>query len=477
MSICLLDHQKKVVEIARTKKRYAFFHEPGLGKTIAMLSVIQDRPMPTLVLCPRSIMESAWKQDAEKLGEISVGIYHGSPITKRKLRDEWSENMPDVVITTFETFRLKKPELLAMGFRRIIVDESSKLKNPDSKISKAAISASDEMEEAYILSGTPAPNNPSEYWGQLRFLGKQFVTTPSGSTNFWAWACYWLMPVRRKIRVPGRKKGQTVTKEVISTYQRRSDRADDFSQSLNKACWFLSKEECIDLPDKTFQKIVVPLSPAEMKLYNGIVEGIGKIDVDGPASATVTANVMKLRQVTGGNVNADAWRAVGKAKLETLFDLMESLSGHPVVIWGEFRFEIERIHAELERKGYKGCILYGGSKDIAGVITDFQGGNLDYLVCHPAAVGHGVTLTRASHAIYYSLGYSYEQHQQSLDRIHRVGQTSKCTYYYLLADGTIDFAVHRVLQSKADRSSALIAIVKSLAGKQNDDDTYAGKCG
>tara|TARA_Y100001973_G_scaffold68999_3_gene100689 strand:- start:2330 stop:3763 length:1434 start_codon:yes stop_codon:yes gene_type:complete len=477
MSISLLDHQKKVVEIARENKRYAFFHEPGLGKTISMLSVCKDRPMPTLVLCPRSIMESAWKADADKLGDIKVGIYHGSSVTKRKLRDAWSTDMPDVVITTFETFRLKKNELLSMGFRRIIVDESSKLKNPNSKISKAAIEAADELEEAYILSGTPAPNNPSEYWAQLRFLGKQFIFTPSGSTNFWAWSSYWLLPVKRKIRVPGRKRGEKVTKEVIATYQRRSDRADAFSETLNKVCWFLAKEECMDLPDKVYQNIGVQLSRAETKLYNDIVDGLGKVDTDGPASASVAANVMKLRQVTGGNVNADEWRDVGKSKIEAMLELMETLAGHPVVIWGEFRFEIERIHETLTAKGYKGAILYGGSKDIADVITQFQAGELDYLVCHPAAVGHGITLTRASHAIYYSLGYSYEQHQQSLDRIHRVGQTSKCTYYYLLANDTIDSTVQRVLRSKADNSSALIAIVKSLAGTQNDNDNDNGECG
>jgi SNF2 family DNA or RNA helicase len=466
MTITLLEHQQKGVDVAAKNTRYAMFWDPGLGKTMCMLAVCKQRPMPTLVICPKSIMRAAWVADAEKYGGITVGLYHGSPASRRKLTDKWtSGEMPDIVVTTFETFRINFDHLMSLGFRRIIVDESSKLKNPNSKITKAAIAAGDMVQEAYILSGTPAPNNPSEYWGQMRFLGRDLVATPSsGSTNFFAWASYWLVPIRRKIRVPGRRGRESFIKEVVSGYKRRSDRADDFAQSLNRASWFLSKDECVDLPEKRFQIIPVQLSPSEHKLYSRIAEGViaDSNDTESPVNAEVQASVMKLRQICGGTVHADEWVSVGKSKLEALKELMESLSGHPVVIWGEFRFEINRIHETLEEIGYKGHILYGGSINVQSKIESFQAGELDYLVCHPAAVGHGITLTKSSHAIYYALGYSYEQHQQSIDRIHRVGQNDPCTYYYLIAEDTVDEIVYQVLRNKADRSSALIAIVKGL---------------
>ena len=467
MTISLLDHQQKGVDVAAKNPRYAMYWDPGLGKTMCMLAVCKQRPMPTLVICPKSIMRAAWVADAEKFGGITVGLYHGSPLSRRKLTDKWlAEGMPDIIVTTFETFCLNFDHLMTLGFRRIIVDESSKLKNPNSKITKAAIAAGDMVREAYILSGTPAPNNPSEYWGQMRFLGREFVATPSsGSTNFFAWASYWLVPIRRKIRVPGRGGRESFTKDVVSGYRRRSDRADEFAKSLNQISWFLAKGECVDLPEKRFQTIPVRLSPSESRLYTQLADGIrseGIGEEEASVSVDVRASVMKLRQICGGIVHADEWTAVGKSKLETLTELMETLAGHPVVIWGEFRFEIERIHETLAKIGYKGHVLYGGSTDVQTKIEEFQSGKLDYLVCHPAAVGHGITLTKASHAIYYTLGYSYEQHQQSVDRIHRVGQTDPCTYYYLLAEDTIDEIVYQVLRNKADRSSALISIVKRL---------------
>jgi len=467
MGITLLEHQERGRELARTHPRFAMFWDPGLGKTMCMLGICAERPMPTLVICPKSIMKAAWVSDAEKFGGFNVDLYHGAPATRRKLTDKWTTGtMPDIIVTTFETFRSNFDRVMSLGFRRIIIDESSKLKNPTSKITKACIAAGDMVQEAYILSGTPAPNNPSEYWGQFRFLGKEYVASPSsGSTNFFAWTSYWLVPMRRKVRVPGRRRGETFTKDVITGYKRRIDRADDFAKSLAGASWFLSKEECMDLPPKRFQTIPIQLSRAESKMYGqlaGELQDIGNDEQGDTVTTKVQSCVMKLRQVCGGNINADKWSAIGSSKLDTLKELMESLKGHPVVIWGEFRFEIERIHETMADAGLKGHILYGGTTDVQGKIEEFQRGELDYLVCHPAAVGHGITLTRASHAIYYSLGYSYEQHQQSVDRIHRVGQKDPCTYYYLLAEDTVDHIVYGVLRNKASRSSALIAIVKGL---------------
>ena len=89
----------------------------------------------------------------------------------------------------------------------------------------------------------------------------------------------------------------------------------------------------------------------------------------------------------------------------------------------------------------------------------FQDKQLDCLVCHPAAAGHGITLTAASYAIYYSMDFSYERYQQSRDRIHRKGQTRPCTYYHIVADGTVDESILWAVRNKAKMSDAVLRMI------------------
>jgi SNF2 family DNA or RNA helicase len=116
------------------------------------------------------------------------------------------------------------------------------------------------------------------------------------------------------------------------------------------------------------------------------------------------------------------------------------------VIWAEYRSEIDRI-----------CAAFGGvhldgrtSHDAERIVADFQAGRTPRLVCHPQAAGHGITLTRACYAIYFSLSFSLELFEQSRARLDRSGQTRPVTNYILCSDETIDRAIWRVIQSKGN---------------------------
>ena len=104
-------------------------------------------------------------------------------------------------------------------------------------------------------------------------------------------------------------------------------------------------------------------------------------------------------------------------------------------------------------------VIDGRTKDASVLIERFQGGDLDCLVCHPAAAGHGITLTAASYAIYYSMDFSYERYKQSKDRIHRKGQTRPCTYYHIIADGTADESILWAVRNKAKMSDAVLRML------------------
>ena len=124
-----------------------------------------------------------------------------------------------------------------------------------------------------------------------------------------------------------------------------------------------------------------------------------------------------------------------------------------------FTAEIDMIKALLDRRGVRSDVIDGRTKDAGDVIEKFQKGNLGALVCQTAAAGHGITLTAASYAVYYSMDFSYEKYQQSRDRIHRKGQKRPCTYYHLIAEGTVDEDILWAVRNKAKVSDAVLRMI------------------
>ena len=140
--------------------------------------------------------------------------------------------------------------------------------------------------------------------------------------------------------------------------------------------------------------------------------------------------------------------------------LLDELGNEQVVIWVNFRAEIDLIASHLSKRGATYQVIDGRSSSNETSIADFQSKKLQYLVCQPAAAGHGITLTSACYAVYYSVDFSYERYQQSRDRIHRKGQERPCTYYHLIADNTTDESILWALRNKAKISDAVLRILK-----------------
>ena len=136
--------------------------------------------------------------------------------------------------------------------------------------------------------------------------------------------------------------------------------------------------------------------------------------------------------------------------------LDNELDNRQVLVWIAFREDARQIGMELDRRRISWRKVIGGQSEAEtnNAIADFKAGNARVLIAHPASCGHGITLTNCSHAVYYSCDYSAENHLQSRDRIHRIGQDSKCSYYYLTARDTIDEQVLKVLRGKMSAADA-----------------------
>ena len=435
----LYDHQVRGVEIARKEPRFLFAFSMGTGKTMMMLSVCDERPMRTLVLCPRSVINTAWIRDAENFPKIkAVSLWHQDKTKRRAMiAGDW-----DVGVINYESFKTVMPELRAAGVKRLICDESSKIKNPQTATTKAVVQFARSVPECYLLSGTPAPNNGTEYWPQLVCVHPAWA-----GASFWGWAYRYFVPVKRR-------RG---AQEYIATWTQRTDTAAEFKDKMRERVWALSKEEYVDLPEKIDRLVEVRLSNEEKEAYRGVEKELKIIAAGERYSVKAEAVLIKARQIAGGMVLVNGEpQIIGQSKLNALFEVLEEAGNEKVVIWAEFTADIDRISDALHAMGKHVGIIDGRTSQNAGWIAkNFQDGNLDYLVCHPAAAGHGITLTAASIAVYYSLSFSSELHLQSRDRIHRIGQTRACVYVYLLAEDTVDWPMLRSLRGKKSRADAI----------------------
>lgn len=456
--IRLYAHQLRAVEISRTQLRYGFGWECGTGKTLALLGIIADAKSrgwegQTVVVAPKSVLWSAWLRDAEHFPSLKPVVCWGTTASKRRKLIDTPD--ADVLIMNFEAFKSHAEELLASGrVTRLVVDEASKLRNRNSQISKCIFHFSQNVPSVYLLSGTPAPNGAWEYFGLLRCIDLQVF-----GVNWWRFVNGYFCAVKKLIG--GR--------EIVTDYRFLNGAEPRFLERLKSAWWTLRAEDCLDLPAETDEVREVILSPQEQQCYINLIQDLAHEWDDGDVTQVrIETRSMKLRQVTGGTLYDENHRTriVGRSKLDDLLELLTEIGDRQLVVWCEFTSEIDRVTEELAEKGYNVSRIDGRTKgpERDRIINDFQAGRYQVVVCHPAACGHGVTLTAARFNYFCSLGWMPENHDQARKRIHRIGQHWPVVHYYAVARGTVDEKVLRVLKRKATASEAIKEVL-SEAGR------------
>jgi SNF2 family DNA or RNA helicase len=233
----------------------------------------------------------------------------------------------------------------------------------------------------------------------------------------------------------------------------------EFMDSMKLTAHIVRKQDALDLPDQVHEIRTVYLSPAEQRAYDTLKkEYVLRFSDEEVLAKTVMAEIMKLRQITSGFAYGEnSTHMVGNTKLKELKNLLEELGKQQVIIWANFLSEIETLLKELP----KSAALFSGTKDRETVISKFKKNKIQYLIANPMSAAHGLTFTNCHYAIYYSMNYSYELIKQSQDRIHRIGQNKKCTYFYLLAHKTIDEIIYKAVQDKHNLSESVLSYLRS----------------
>ena len=401
---------------------YGLFLDTGCGKTLCGIEIAKHLGK-TLVLCPLSIIETAWIDDCHKFyPEIKIANCWSNSKQKRL---ETLKSNADIYVMNYESFKILKNEIRKMDFKCMIVDESSVMKNMKSQITTDILSCIEFIPRRYVLSGCPTPNHNLEIFPQIKFCNPDMF----GNNYLGFQASYF---------------HQNLENPHI-WYQTQDDK-DKFFRKLSEGSIFVNKEDCVDLPDKIFEIKEFDLDKEQRKYYNDILNDIRE-HINEWSKFEFTAKLMKLREVVSGFViQKDGSVSDFKTnKDKILEDTLSEIGNKQVIVWCQFIHEIERL---AEKFG--GVALTSKTKNRDDVIRGFKNGDIKLLFTHPKLLGKGATFTNCTYNVYYSLSFSYEEFKQSQDRIHRIGQTNKCTYIILQGKNTIDQRIYNCLHRKGN---------------------------
>lgn len=463
--LTLMRHQQLGREIARYQDRYAFFYDTRTGKTPLSLAIMYDdiAANPShkwLVVCPLILIENAWIPDAaEFIPEIKVVSCHAATPAKRLER---INSEASIYVTNTESFVKYREHFDKLHLTGCIIDESSDMKSPKSKVSKELVDFAQTLKRFYLLSGTPAPNGEQEYYMQLKAV--DYFGIQQSYSQF--------------------KEHYFVNMSYNPQYEKlalRLDKKDELFTLIKKYALYVDKEDVLTTPGRTFHEVEFEM-PAELKkhynkLKNELYVELGDgLRVTAPSAA---AKLNKLNQVTSGFIidtqavkenkfytdnNATEWYMLDKYRFDKLEELLDSpnVRGEQVLIWANYRKEFEIIESRL---GSKCRCVYGGTSlaEKNEAIKLFKEGIIQYLIANPASADKGLTLTNAHISIYFSLNWSYELFKQSMERIYAdiSKQPKHCDYYVLIAKGTIDRILYSdILHGKGQSSSAVLAHLK-----------------
>lgn len=434
-------HQREGVGFLLARRAALLAFEQGLGKTLVAIEAFRELRLKgaldaMLVLCPNSLKRT-WATEAAKFApELRVHVVTGAARARRR---GIGEAAADVVVVNYEAARNEVTALRALLQRRrcaLVLDESHNVKNYRSLNAVAARHLAPLAEYRWLLTGTPATNTPLDLYSQLTLVAGE--KQPFGS---------------------------------LAAFQARyGDDAHpgDVAALAEKAAPFLlrrTKEQCLDLPDKTFIDVSVELQPWQRKLYDAMRDDLAH-DVEGMSPEqfrafvpTAMTRLLRLSQVASNPALLLPSERRVPAKFTELDRFVEEIvsAERKVIVWSYYVETIQALAGRYRELG--AAALYGETpaEDRQALAARFQSDpGLRILVANPGAAGTGFTLTAASYAIYETLSWRYDLYAQSQDRNHRIGQRNPVTYIRLLADDTVEQAIVQALERKARMAAGLL---------------------
>tara|TARA_R110000765_G_scaffold79276_2_gene156019 strand:- start:163 stop:1605 length:1443 start_codon:yes stop_codon:yes gene_type:complete len=452
------EHQLEALKRSWNKKEYAYFMEMGTGKSkvlIDNIAMLYDKGgiNAAIIVAPKGVYRN-WSEKEIPAHmpdhiEKHIGVWTPAPNTKQKREliklFEVNHDLKLLIINV-EAFSTKKGVAFVEKFILahnvlIAVDESTTIKNPKAQRTKNLLKLAVNSKYRRILTGFPVTQSPLDLYSQSTFLSPQLL----GYTSFYSFQ-------NRYAKLINRKMGARTFRQVVG-YQN----LEELTGNVNEFSYRVLKKECLDLPDKVYQRREVELTTEQKKVYKELKDyAMAELDSHELVSVTsVLTQILRLHQVVCGFVRNDNGDEVEvkSNRLDELINILEEVQGK-TIIWANYQYDIKRILKTLHNiTGVNSVATYYGEtpdEERQEIIRRFQDPNseLKYLISNTQTGGYGITLTEASNVIYYSNNYDLEKRLQSEDRAHRIGQTNKVTYIDLVAKGTVDEKIVKALRNK-----------------------------
>ena len=436
-------HQKITSEFLISNRKAFCFNEQGTGKTASVIWAV-DYLMTVkaikrvLVVCPLSIMKSAWQNDLFKFAiHRTVAVAHGSA----KKRKDIINGNAEFVIINFDGVEIVKKEIMDGGFDLIVVDEASAYKNAQTDRWKTLRDINKVVKGLWMLTGTPAAQSPADALGLARLVN------PTGVPIFFTQFKDSVMDKVSQYRwIPKPTAMQTVHKV------------------LQPAIRF-EKRQCIDLPPLTYVDREAPLTPQQHKYY-AILKKQMLMEASGEEVSAVNAAVKinKLLQISGGAVYTDTGEIIEfdvSSRLKVVHEVIDE-SSHKVLVFVPFTHTIELLEKYLVKNNVT-CEVINGSVNVnkrSDIVQRFQDtDDTKVLIIQPQAASHGLTLTAANTIIWYAPCSSVETYLQANARIDRPGQVNNMTIVHITGS-SIESRIYQLLRGNIGNHQKIIDLYK-----------------
>lgn len=440
-------HQVKAYQFAMRLPGSILALGMGCGKSLVSVGLALSRGKHTLILCPKSVVP-VWPLEFSIHSALDVSVLalaDGSVASKQKAAEAYMRRMMlrncrSVIAINFDS-AWRDPFAswaLKAGFDTLIMDECHKIKSSSGRTSKFCHALAKVTRFRIGLTGTPMPHSPLDVFAQCRAIDHGVFGT--------SWTRF-----RARYAVMGGFGGHQVM-----NFQNLKE-----LHTLFDSIAFQAGRDVIQLPAEKRQVIPVTLGAKATKILKALENDLYAAWEKNEITATnVLTKLIRQAQVTGGHARTDDEKIVevDTAKREALAELLDGLpQREPVVVFARFHQELDAIRQEAEKQGRTYAELSGRKNDL----KDWQDGKFDVIGVQLQSGGVGISLVRAAYCIYFSLDFSLGNFEQSLCRIHRPGQKRPVTFYFLVAQDTID---QKIIDALSRRKNVVEYVLSGLPG-------------
>jgi len=482
----LWQHQRIGIDLLCERPANMLAYDMGTGKSRTVIEAIQDLKLHrVLVAAPKTVCDVWPEQFALWHDSMNVCLLNRGALRTRmfELFHACDRGLPTAVIVNYDALHGELgDDLEEYGWDIIVADESHTIKSASAQRSRWFSKIYRKTKRRVCLSGTPMPHSPLDVYGQYRFLDPGIY-----GLNYQAFRHRYTVfvdPEQRKKEANEPKRmlpwspppppsyvacyaGETEDALRVVEGSPRNKKAfkipvgfkdlDHLSAKFHRLAHVVRKADVLDLPPRIVEHRIVQLGPEARRVYTALRESLKAKIADG----TITVNncltqLLRLQQITGGIVALDAGgvRRVDDVKRAALRELFDDVARpEHVVVFARFRADLDAI-AEAAVQSLRPCYELSGR----------HAADLDVWRTHPGAVlaaqiqtgGQGIDLTASAYAVYYSVGFSLAEYEQSAARLDRPGQTRSVTYTHLIAEDTIDEVIYRAIDKRRDLVASII---------------------